>query len=404
MSLWFAILLTYCWALQFVAVPAIGIPEDLLYWLIIGPSVAFGLVGTGLMLIGRRAIHSDVWVLAAFLTILIAVSIFRTDMPTILTLGLMCMTLAVILHFRIRISPTHLNILFLASIPISLAFYAIGWSYFPVVPSFASLGTLSWRVSVLPLISAGGFFALIVLFANIFYTSGRFRMVCLVAGGYFLLFSGMRTAIFAALLTGAYTLARRSGFLQGTGQRVAFFGAAVAFFTLSIFSSEQLQNLPILSNDFIRSLVVRQDNPYGIALGGEVFSAAIRSWMIGVHLEWGMSSPIIGIGTFDFQMMQSGYGQFDNLTTGSETYLTGLFARIGLLMLPFLYVIYRVRNSIPPPHHDFVRCVKLILFLSMITYGSFVVPYDFIFLIIIVGILNGYAGLTQPSRTGPQPS
>ena len=81
-------------------------------------------------------------------------------MATILTLGLMCMTLAVILHFRVRISPTHINILFLASIPIAVVFYAIGWSDFPVLPSFSSLATLSWRVSTFPLISSGGFLPL----------------------------------------------------------------------------------------------------------------------------------------------------------------------------------------------------------------------------------------------------
>lgn len=392
MSIPFAVLLTYCWVLQFIGtVPAIGIPEEWLYRMFVGPSALFALMGVVLMLVGRRAFGRDIWILVAFLAVVTMVSLYRTDMATILTIGLMCISLAVILHFQIRISPTHVNILFLMSIPIAAGFHAIGLSDFPVLPSFSSLGTLSWRVSTLPLISSGGFFALMVLFINIFYTSGRFRLICLVGGGYFLLFSGMRTAIFAALLVGAYLMARRSGFLQRSGWRFAFFSAAVGFFTLSIFSSDQLASLPILSNDFIRSLIVREDNLYGLDLGGQVFSAAIRSWMIGEHIALGLSSPLVGIGTFEFQMMHSGYGQFDNLTTGSEAYLTGLFARIGLLMLPLLYVIYRLRD-IPPLERDFTRCMKLILFLAMITYGSFVVPYDFIFLLITVGILNGYAG------------
>jgi hypothetical protein len=403
LSIPFAVLLVSCWALQFLGtVPALGFSDQLLYIMFVVPTSIFALVGVVMVLVSRKKVEQDVWILAVFLGIVGAVSISRSDFPTILTNGLMSAILVTIIHFKIRISPSQLNFLFLLSIPISYAFYASGFTGFPVFPSFSSISTISWRVSVLPLISSGGFFALVVLFVNVFYKTGRFRIVCLPVSLYFLIFSGMRTAIFAALLAGLYFFLRRSGFLSKPIAQFVFFGLAVGFFSLSIFSSDQLANLPILSNDFVRSLIVREESVYDPNLGGELYTAALRSWMIGRHIEFGLSNPLFGIGTFDFQLKQNGYGMFDNATTGSEAYLTGLFARIGLMMLPFIYVIYRARVLRSAEEQDFARCMKLILFLSMITYGSFVVPYDLIFLLMITGILNGYAGetfWTTPEKT-----
>ncbi len=145
-----------------------------------------------------------------------------------------------------------------------------------------------------------------------------------------------------------------------------------------------------MDNAFLRSFLIRDDNPYGFTdPSGQVFSAAIRSWIINEHLTLAFSSPWTGVGTFDLRMIQSGYGTFDNMATGFEAYLTGMFARIGLPMLIFLYAIFFGRRYVPEHLKDMTRCMKLFLFLAMITYGSFIAPYDFIFLLMILAVSGG---------------
>lgn len=388
----FTAVFVYYWLVQFIGpTNPFSLTDGQLYGLYLGPMALYAFVTLLQMLASRRPFDREVWILTLMLAIVATVAVFRTDRETIQTTGNMCLVVAVLFQQRVTLNASLINSLFLLSIPIGLLFYLQGWSPYTVLPSFASITDLSWRVSVLPAIASGAFFALVVFFTNIFYRNAFGRAFCLPLSAYFLLFSGLRTAIFAAVLAGVYLILRRYGWLRSNFGRIAFFSVVVGFFALSIFSSDQLARLPILSNDFVRSLIVRNDSAYGITtLGDQVFTAAIRGWMIEQHWNIIAESPLIGIGTFDFQQLNTGRDVFDNLAGGTEAYLTGLFARIGLPALLLLIAIFGRRHPVPDGRADFARTIKLVLFLAMISYGSFVVPYDFIFLLMVIAVGNGY--------------
>lgn len=387
----FALILVYYWIIQFITPSNIfGLYPEQLYTLFVAPMAIYMVFPAIGMIISKRRLDREIWLLVTFLVIVISVSVYRTDSETILTSGYMCLVVGVIYQRRVTISASIVNILFLLSIPVGYYFYIRGWSYYSVLPSFGNISDLSWRVSVLPLISSGAFFALIVFFINLFYRHAFARAICLPVSAYFLLFSGLRTAIFATILAGAYLIARRYGWLRGNFKRIGFFTVVILFFSLSIFSSEQLAQLPILSNDFIRSLIVREDAAYSAALGDQVFTAAIRGWIIERHWYLIADNPLLGVGTFEFQELNTGYELFDNMSTGTEAYLTGLFARVGLPAVLLLLAIFVRRRPVADGRDDFARTIKLVLFLAMITYGSFIVPYDFIFLLMLVAVGNGY--------------
>jgi len=388
----FSLVLIYYWLVQFIGpTNPFGLADGQLYILFIGPMALYAIFMLLQMLLNRRPLDREVWVLVALLAIVSMASVLRTDRETIQTIGMMCLVIAGVFQQRVTISASLVNLLFLASIPIGFLFYLRGWSPYSVLPSFASITDLSWRVSVFPAIASGAFFALIVLFTNLFYRNALGRAFCLPLAAYFLLFSGLRTAIFAALLAGIYLIARRFGWMSSNFGRVAFFTLVVAFFSLSIFSSEQLAQLPILGNDFIRSLIVRDSAGFeATALGDQVFSAAIRGWMIEQHWNLIAENPLFGVGTFDFQQLNTGYEFFDKFSGGTEAYLTGLIARIGLPALLLLFAIFARRWPVIDGREDLARTVKLVLFLAMITYGSFIVPYDFIFLLMLIAVGNGY--------------
>lgn len=194
-----------------------------------------------------------------------------------------------------------------------------------------------------------------------------------------------------ALVAGIYTGLRFSGFLKSTFLRRTFFVGTIAFLIITVFSSNLLFHIPFLDNPLIRSLILRDDNPYGyVDAQGRAFSVAVRSWMLGQHIDLAMSNPFFGVGTFLLADTHSGYGLFESLgVLGSEAYLTGTFARIGLPFVLLLYVIFFAKRPIAEGQADFVRCMKLFLFLAMIFYGSFINPYDLIFLLMMVAIAGG---------------
>lgn len=213
-----------------------------------------------------------------------------------------------------------------------------------------------------------------------------------------------------ALIAGTYTGLRFSGFLESAFARRTFFMGAIAFLIITVFSSDLLFHIPFLDNAFIRSLILRDDNPYGyVDAQGRAFSVAVRSWMLGQHIDLAMSNPFFGVGTFLLADTHSGYGLFESLgVLGSEAYLTGTFARIGLPFALLLYAIFFAKRPIAEGQADFVRCMKLFLFLAMIFYGSFISPYDLIFLLMMVAIAGGIvperrATAEAPPVTVPEP-
>jgi uncharacterized membrane protein len=92
-----------------------------------------------------------------------------------------------------------------------------------------------------------------------------------------------------------------------------------------------------------------------------------------------LTSPLFGVGTF----------QLDNAfgLSGRETFLTGLLARIGLLIVPFvMFYLFQIKETLVD--RAVLPYITLILLtIIMMTYGVIMVPYELLFLLLI-GMLN----------------
>jgi hypothetical protein len=387
----FGLLLAYYWGMQFTSGDAVYIfSSDDLYYYYIAPIAAFSLYGIAFVILYFRKVDTAAVLLGLYVAIVAAISIARGDLPTVGAIGLMAVTLFVLYQTRPRVPPALVNVLFLASVVVTTVFYFLGYSVYTAIPGITQNPELWWRISALPHVSSGGFFALFVLFMNICIRGTPLRYTSMGVAGYFVLLSGLRTAVFAGLLAGLYLILRRQGFLQTGKARVIFFLVAATAFVFSVFSTHILAQLPFLNAGFLREVIFR-DQGQTAMIGGQLVSAAARIWIIDQHLSLFASNPLFGVGTFNLQALQSGYGLFDDLTTGSEAYLTGLFARVGLPALLLLYVVFFVNKRMSIAETDFATCIRIFLFPAMITYGSFITPYDFVFLLMAAAISGGVA-------------
>lgn len=387
----FPLLLIACWLAQFMS-SDVGpnLPEQVMYWLFVGPSAVFVSLGVAYLFLSRNAIARETWILIVFAGLIVGVSVARRDLNTILAMGLMSMMLIVLIHYRLRVPTNLINILFIASIPLNELFYRIGLSPYSVIPGWGDLQLLSWRVSILPHVATGGFFAVYVLLLNGLNRDAFLRRTCIALALYFVLFTGIRTVVISGLVAGAYLAACYFDLLRSDRAKAIALAVALGLVVLLVYKSNVILEITGLRSGITQQYLVRDDNPYGfVDPEGRPFTVAIRAWMSERQLELAMRNPLVGVGTYDLAMMQSGYELFDNMVSGSETYLTGMLGRIGAMGLLLLYVIFLGRTQAPPEQRELTRCSKAFLFLAMVFYGSFITPYDFIFLILMGTITGG---------------
>jgi hypothetical protein len=223
----------------------------------------------------------------------------------------------------------------------------------------------------------------------------------LFVSGYFILFSGNRTAISGALIAGTYVFLRRNGFLDRKGVRALFLMGVLSMFVTLIYASEWLFLLPFSDNAVLRTLILRDEALTGFDVGQQLGTAAIRQWVFDQHIAAFKESPFIGIGTFDLSMLNTGYGALDDRVSGSEAFVTGLLARIGLVSTLLFSAIFLVRQPVRGVASELSTAIRIALIIAMVTYGSFANVYDVVFFLMMVAITGGIEA--SPRTVGDMP-
>jgi O-antigen ligase len=340
-------------------------------------------------------LNSSAWLMLTCEVMIVGVALVRGDFQTVLTLGLLCTTTLVVLIQRPAVKADLLNTLFLLSIAANAVSYALGRSDATVLPGYA-IDAVYFRVSLFPQVAASAFFSVVILFVNILNPGARFRYLCVVLSLYFLVLSGIRSAMVAGLIAGIYIVLRRRGILRSPFASIAYLGASIVAYVVILFAPE---------------LLVRfsgPDNPLSFFLfrsRGEVLTeeqitlAIYRTLLWQEHFKIAQANPIFGIGTFDFTKLSEKLG---HLSIGSESFVTGTYARIGVPVLVFVAALLSAVRTGLRRNKEIAMVVGIILFVAMLTYGGFIAAYDFNFLT-LMGLLAGAARppLRAPSR---QPS
>lgn len=336
--------------------------------------------------------------LVAFIVIATLVSVARGDWASVRSAGLITLTLIWLATPRSELTVTVLNRFFVSSIVAGGLWYLLGLSEYGLLPGQYAEGAdrgIEWRVSLFPFVAESGFFALIVFLANQTRRRGWTRLLLCAASLYFLLLSGMRSAVLALILCEMYIYvnARRRSTFRATQLLLllAVFVGMIAFSSLTLV-------LPSFSEGVVGNYLFRTDS-----LGDSetaVNQTVYRGWLWLQHFGLFLSSPWSGVGTFDFSSTVSEILFEGQDEKGSESFITGWLARLGLCFLPFIvYFGLLCRRAAASPGL-LEGALFLVLGVAAFAYGSFLVPYNFIFLVLFRLLLQGARGKEEPHAVG----
>jgi len=385
----FSFLLAYYWALQFVMRTGDQVQRgSTMYWLLVIPIAVFSALLLGAMGLSTR-LNTPAWLVSAYAIVVSVIALARGDYQTLASTLLFCSALVVIFAGRLSPSVDFLNRLFLLSIALNSLLFLLGRTIYAVIPGFSTGEEFSWRVSVFPSVATSAFFSLIVFFLNLRRPDAYLRKVCLLVSLYFVLFSGIRSALIAGILAGGYMLLVRAGLVKGTPAKVVYLFLAVIVLVSSLFLTQLLLTIPSFTSEGLNMYLFRSAE--GFQSQEDAARAIYRTWLWSEHLRIASQNPILGVGTFSFGLASSVDPLFGDLGNGSEAFLTGLYARVGvpavLLVAALLSAIVRGLES----NEDMHILVGLAMFVAMLAYGSFINAYDFVFLVMI-GLLAANKG------------
>ncbi len=368
-------------------VPTTSIPSGYTYFVFVGgvlPIFFLGSVVTPTM----RVVPYAVVMMYLFGLFSIGAAGLRGDFSTVTNLALMIGTLLAIILLKIRVSIQFINWLFIASIFAGIFSSAAGISIYSQLPFLGGDENLPWRVSIFPKAPETAFLCSTVLIANIVSDQGNKYVKWIAA--YFLMFSGIRSVIIFVSLAVLLILLQRRNLLHRRTS-IAIFVVCSVGFVLAFLAYGQVLAF-ILSRhlpSFLQEFAFRTDGSFGSI--EEVQQSVYRVWLWKEHFNIVGSAWPIGIGTFDFNKVAyfpDGIGAGD----GSESYWTGLFARIGVPSVIFLSSLVVLATQRRQP--NIAAPVALVLIGLGFTYGTFFVPYSMNFLLMISLIANGL----EPSR------
>jgi hypothetical protein len=395
----FGLLLAYYWLMQFVPVSGGTVERgSVVFYMTVVPVALF--VCIALASLGAR-IRLDLpsGFVAAYLVLVCVVAASRADLSTMLTVGLLSGTMITVLLMRPGLNTSALNAAFLLSIPLSIGLFFSGRSIYAVVPGM-SVGRELWRVSLFPFIAPSAYFALVVFLMNVVRRDGLLRRTTLLLSAYFLIFSQTRSAWMAGGFALALVLAGRFGWLRSARARVWYVVGATVAFVLSLVAGPLLAFVPALSSGWIGRYVFRLSG--GNASPEEISASIFRTWIWTEHGRLFWSQPLVGVGTFDFMASARFDPLFLQETSGSESFLTGIFARVGLLALLFFAGIFAAMTRALRTGDSLPALMAIVLFVAMLAYGSFLNAYDFVFLCIFIPLVST-ANARAEGQPGPGP-
>lgn len=394
LSRFFIAFAIYYWLLLMLHDPGTAVaPGGIRYALFVVPAAFLVLLAASNMIISKRKLSLTTCILLLLLALQLTLALYRSPPGTVLSVGPLMRLLAEqaelllllffisFAHSRPTIALSRLNYLYLLSVLLSIPVYHLGltaYGYFPGQHLSGLSQGLAWRVSLFPSLPESAIFSAILLLINVQYRGLPLRRVVLPAAVYFLLLSGLRSAILGTALCLLYTLLLRTRLR--TSPRLSL-AVLMALLGLLVTVLVQLASLRIdvgsAGGRFLTNYVLRSASQSGgtVSLG----STMVRPWVWQQHIRAMSSSPFLGIGNFDFEEIVTGpRANIPAGATGSESFLTGFLAQAGIsaLLLPLAVLRAALVASRSARFHVPIGAL-LFLTLSLL-YGSFITPYNFI--------------------------
>ncbi|MDO9419787.1 MAG: O-antigen ligase family protein [Herminiimonas sp.] len=359
------------------------------YILAIFPAVLIVVTCIPMYLNSIKKMSIGVIFLYVFIAASTIVSFVRSDWSTLQSAGLLASTLAAVVLIRPTITLQKLNLLFTLSIFFSIFFYMLGWSDYGFLPGqfLDGIGRgIEWRISLFPFVPESGFFALVVIVMNQILGRGVEKYVWMIGGLYFLLFSGVRSALIIFLLIQLYFLFNYYFLLFKTPRaRLVLFVLGVTILMASLLLTPILGYVRMLADGGVGSYLFRENA--ADLTEQNLIQSAYRGWLWQQHWRLFLDSPLVGQGTFVFSELVSNNFYNGERATGSESYLTSWLARLGSIwFFIVMFFVWLLGKVVWSKSHT-AWAIFFTFFIAMLTYGSFITPYGFMFLLFL-GLLD----------------
>jgi len=376
----YGLLTTYAWALAVFVdrseIDTTARPDPVLYALTVVPAVLFILASVPRL--ARLRFDRASITLLLLLVLVALLSAAHADAATLVSVGTLCAMLVAIRQTNAVVSLTLVNVLFFASIFITETQYLLGSARYGVLPGQAVNDIVSWRASLFAYnVTPSWLFSLIVIGLNWFYNrSFAYRSAMILLGMFFLVFSASRTALLALGLCITFLgCTRVIAFRERTFYKM-FIPVALVAFVLMLNAEQVLILLTGFDNPLVNAVLFRSEE--GVANIDQASTSIVRTFIWAQHLQLFFQDPLFGVGTFNLLDTAPEFATV--ASSGTESFLTGLFARIGIAAVLFVVFILQVANS-AARHRDHLSFSLMIIFaVTSLAYGSYIVPYDFIFL------------------------
>lgn len=384
----FAGLVVYAWGLGMFVDSALFLEQNSrlspLYIATVAPAVVFVLMNLDVFVLSRYSRATVV--LACFMVVVALVSVARADFASVLSIGMLCAMLIAFQQSRATIGLGFVNGLFVLSIMSSAVMAASGASKYGIFPGQSEFDP---RISLFPYnVTPSWLMALIVIGMNYFYNrTPLLKWLAIATAGYFLAFSGSRSSLIILFVCAAFIAASKIVAFKHRPFYKLFIPIVTLLFIVALNSEGILLFLVSIDSPLVSSFLFRSG---GANTAEDATTSIFRTLIWAEHLNLFLSNPFVGQGTFVFADIATA-AEIGEGNTGSESFLTGLFARTGLMAVLFVYFIYALAADASRRQDRLSYCLVILLTLSSLAYGSYIVPYDFIF-ILLFGTMN-YARL-----------
>lgn len=377
----FGALAIYTWALM-MFVDRDAIEEGLaLYALTVAPTVLFVLASLPAVL--KMRWEASTLALLCFAIGVAWFAIARGDTATAASVASLAFMLIAIRESKATVPLWLVNTLFLVSIPACELMWAMGVGNYGAIPGQASDPEHAWRVSLFPInVTPSWLFALVVLAMN-YFRQGRGRLPMIALALYFIAMSGSRTAMIVVLLSIGFLACTHLVRFRDRLFYKAYIPLALVVLVVALNASAILTVLTGLDNPILNLVLFKSEA--GAVDETQVSDSIVRTLLWSLHLDIFMANPWIGHGTFSLREVAPEIERFGSF--GSEAFLTGLVARVGALAGFFLLALHYFARDARSRADRMAFCLLMMFAVTALTYGSYIVPYDFNFLMLF-GAMN----------------
>ncbi|CAA6819427.1 MAG: Unknown protein [uncultured Sulfurovum sp.] len=372
----FSYLVVYYWLLLYIERPS--------YIMLTLPIGLFVLYMV-LIYIKNFSVSNSVSFMLLFVFFSVYLSFSRSDFTSLIAVTLFGLSVFFIDHFRLKISLKLLNGIFLSSIIIAVPLYYGGYNSYGFIPGqggFSHNDFLSGRVSLFSNVTVSIYLSFIVLIINYFYNENRYQKVLFfILTVYFIYFGISRTVMMVLLFIFLFTLLFRMYPLKKNLFYQLIVPSVLIFLpiTLVFFIEDIISYLIGLNNEFISEYFLR-----GLVSVEEVLRDIARTNIWKEHLRlfmeypWGLSSEEILMHVNpDLHLSDGG---------GSESFLTRILMRYGFGSF-FLYLfLFSLLSRATSSQNNYLYIFVYVFIFIGLTYGSFFVAYNALFLIFMASI------------------